>query len=47
MCVRLMLRGEVASVASTWRFAFEGREDAPQVCTQGLCSLPPWGLGGR
>lgn len=29
MCVRLMLPGELAAVASTWRYAYEGRSDAP------------------
>ena len=32
MCVRLMLRGEVAALSSSWRYAYEGRQDAPQVC---------------
>lgn len=31
MCVRLMLAGEVAAITSTWAFAYEGRQDAPQV----------------
>ncbi len=31
MCVRLMLPGEVAALTSTWRFAYEGRQDAPEV----------------
>ncbi|KAL4447985.1 hypothetical protein ABPG75_005204 [Micractinium tetrahymenae] len=30
MCVRLMLRGEVSALTSTWRFAYEGRQDAPK-----------------
>lgn len=33
MSVRLMLCGEVAVVTSTWRYAYEGRQDAPQVRT--------------
>lgn len=30
MCARLMLRGELAVVTATWRYAFDGRDDAPQ-----------------
>lgn len=35
MSVRLMLCGEVAVVTSTWRYAYEGRQDAPQGLTPG------------
>ncbi len=27
--VRLMLRGEIAAVKSTWRYSYQGRDDAP------------------
>lgn len=39
MCVRLMLRGEVAGLTSSWRFAYEGREDAPEVCSSDVMIL--------
>ena len=35
MCVRLMLKGEVAALTSTWRHAYEGRADAPAGLTPG------------
>ena len=35
MCVRLMLRNEVASVISSWRYAFEGRPDVPHGLASG------------
>ena len=31
MGVRLMLRGEVASLTSTWKHSYQGRQDVPQV----------------
>ncbi|KAL6766237.1 FKB99 [Auxenochlorella protothecoides x Auxenochlorella symbiontica] len=35
MAVRLMLEGEVALVTSSWRYAYQGRADAPQGVTEG------------
>ncbi|PSC68182.1 Peptidyl-prolyl cis-trans isomerase PASTICCINO1 [Micractinium conductrix] len=34
MCVRLMLTGEVAALTASWRYCYEGRDDAPE-------GLPP------
>ena len=53
MAVRLMLRGEVAAVRSSWQYAYEGRDDAPQVRGQGeggnyqgAWDFQRWGLEG-
>ncbi len=35
MGVRLMLREEVSSVRSSWRYSYQGRQDIPQVRGQG------------
>lgn len=37
MCARLMLRGELAVVTATWRYAFDGRDDAPQASFSQQC----------
>ena len=44
MCVRLMLRGEVAGLTSSWHYAYEGREDAPEVCSGDVIILYTCGL---
>lgn len=31
MAVRLMLKGEVCSVRSSWQYSYQGRQDVPQV----------------
>lgn len=39
MCVRLMLRGEVAALTAAWSHAYDGRDDAPQAGLQAGCGV--------